>query len=126
MLTPQEETLITRPISDGKRTLRASLKVIGREIITLNGRSYDTFLVQPDLKGVNPVFEKEAGATILIWVSADERRIPIKLKSKVRVGSFTGELVGVEGVKGYDDTGMAGGGRISNLPAAVPDSFPES
>ena len=126
MLAPQERTLITRPISDGKRTLRASLKVIGRELIRLNGRSYDTFLVQPDLKGVNPVFEKEAGATILIWVSADERRIPIKLKSKVRVGSFTGELVGVEGVKGYDYTGMAGGGRISNASAAAPDSFPES
>ena len=38
MLAPQERTLITRPISDGKRTLRASLKVIGRELITLNGR----------------------------------------------------------------------------------------
>ena len=82
--------------------------------------------MQPDLKGVNPVFEKEAGATILIWVSADEHRIPIKLKSKVRIGSFTGELVDIEGVEGYDDTGMAGGGRISNAPAAAPDSFPES
>ena len=92
----------------------------------LNGRSYDTFLVQPVLKGVNPVFEKEAGAAILIWVSADERRIPIKLKSKVSVGSFTGELVGVEGVQDYDITGMAGGGRISNASDTVPDSFPES
>ena len=126
LLTLQERTLIERPVSDGKRTLRASLKVIGREIVVLNGKSYDTFLVQPDLKGVNPVFEKEAGATILIWVSADNHRIPIKLKSKVLIGSFTGELVGVEGVQGYDDTGMAGGGRISNAPAAAPDSFPES
>jgi hypothetical protein len=126
LLTLHKRTLIERPISDGKRTLRANLKVIGREMVVLNGKSYDTFLVQPDLKGVNPVFEKEAGATILIWVSADERRIPIKLKSKVRVGSFTGELVGVEGVQGYDDTGVADGGRISNAPAAAPDSFPES
>ena len=126
MLAPQERTLVTRPISDGKRTLRANLKVVGRETITLNGQSYDTFLVEPDLKGVNPVFEKEAGATILIWVSADNHRIPIKLKSKVLIGSFTGELVGVEGVQGYDDTGMAGGGRISTAPAAAPGSFPES
>lgn len=124
--TLQERTLIERPVSDGKRTLRANLKVIGREIVVLNGRSYDTFLVQPDLKGVNPVFEKEAGAAILIWVSADDRRIPIKLKSKVSVGSFTGELVGVEGVRGYDVTGIGGGGRISNASDAVPDSFPES
>jgi len=125
MLVLQERTLVTRPISDGKRTLRANLKVIGREIVVLNGKSYDTYLVQPDLKGVNPVFEKEAGATILIWVSADERRIPIKLKSKVSVGSFTGELVGIEGVQGYDDIGMAGGGRNSNAPVAVLDSLPE-
>ncbi len=124
-LALQEGVLVERPVSDGKRALRANLKVIGRETITLNGRSYDTFLVQPDLKGVNPVFEKEAGAAIQIWVSADEYRIPIKLKSKVRIGSFTGELVDVEGVQGFGRA-AADGTRISDARAGVPVGVPGS
>lgn len=124
-LALQEGVLVERPVSDGKRALRANLKVIGRETITLNGRSYDTFLVQPDLKGVNPVFEKEAGAAIQIWVSADAYRIPIKLKSKVRIGSFTGELVDVEGVQGYGRA-AADGTRISDARAGAPVGVPGS
>lgn len=103
----QEQTLIERPISDGKRALLANLEVLRKETVRLNNRSFDTFLVQPDLKDVNPVFDKKSGATILIWLSADAHRIPIKLNSQVRIGSFTGELVGVQGVKGY--SGLAGG-----------------
>jgi len=28
-----------------------------------------------------------------IWVTADDRRIPVKIKSKVKVGSFVAELI---------------------------------
>jgi hypothetical protein len=39
------------------------------------------------------VFKKSKNAKIKLWVTADSRRIPIKIKSKVKIGSFTGELV---------------------------------
>ena len=31
-------------------------------------------------------------ALVVIWVTADHRHIPVKLKSKVAVGSFVAEL----------------------------------
>jgi len=34
-----------------------------------------------------------------LWVTADKRRIPVKIKSKVVVGSFVGELVSATGLK---------------------------
>jgi len=91
---------IERPISDGLKCTVAQAEVIRRESVTANGKTYDTYLVQPDFKGVNPVFEKLAGANILVWVTADARRLPIKLASRIVLGYFTGELTAVEGVAG--------------------------
>jgi hypothetical protein len=48
---------------------------------------------------VNVVFEKSENAKIQIWVTADKRRMPVKIKSKVLVGSFVGELVSVTGLE---------------------------
>jgi len=39
---------------------------------------------------------KGSYAKIKIWITADERMIPVKLASKVVVGSFVGELVSIE------------------------------
>ncbi len=91
---------IERPISDGLKCTVAEAEVTRRESVTANGTAYDTYLVQPDFKGVNPVFEKLAGANILVWVTADARRLPIKLASRISLGQFTGELTAVEGLAG--------------------------
>ncbi|MFZ0133296.1 MAG: DUF3108 domain-containing protein [Desulfobacterales bacterium] len=121
----QEQTLIERPVSDGKRALLANLEVLRKETVWLNNRSVETFLVQPDLKEVNPVFDKKSGATILIWLSADAHRIPVKLNSQVRIGSFTGELVGVQGVG--DSYGLAVGDGLKPMAVAgVSGGIPES
>lgn len=82
-----------RPITDGKKNVIGQLSVIGRETITLqNGDRYDTYLVEPKLNKVSGVFKEGKDATIRIWVTADERRIPVRVMSKVVVGHFIGEL----------------------------------
>jgi hypothetical protein len=48
---------------------------------------------------VGGVFEKSPDARLQLWVTADHRRLPVKLKSKVIVGSFTGELVDMSGTE---------------------------
>lgn len=87
---------IERPVSDGRKVVVATAMILKREKIRVNGVDYDTHLVEPDLKHVGGVFEKSKDAKILLWVTADERRIPVKIKSKVAVGYFTGELVSAE------------------------------
>ena len=84
---------LERPITDGKKNVIGQLNVIGRETITLqNGDRYDTYLVEPELNNVGGVFEKSKDAKISIWVTADERRIPVRVMSRVVVGHFIGEL----------------------------------
>ncbi len=89
---------IQRSVTDGKKQVLGVAHVIRNERVTVPAGTFDTFLIEPDLSHVGGVFEKSPDAKIQLWVSADHRRLPIKLKSKVIVGSFTGELVEMVGV----------------------------
>jgi hypothetical protein len=84
---------VRRPVTDGKKHVQGTATVVGQETVTVPAGTFDTYLVEPDLTHVGGVFEKSPQARIQIWVSADHRRLPVKLKSKVIVGSFSGELV---------------------------------
>ena len=87
---------IQAPVTDGKKCVIGKAKVIKREKIRVSGKTYDTFLIEPFLEHVGGVFEKSKGAKLQIWVTADERKIPVRLKSKVVVGSFVGTLISYE------------------------------
>jgi hypothetical protein len=89
---------VRRSVTDGKQHQLGIADVIRRETVSVPAGTFDTFLVEPDLAHVGGVFEKSPDAKIQVWVSADDRRLPVKLKSKVIVGSFSGELVSMVGV----------------------------
>lgn len=80
------------PATDGKKMALGRVNVIQREVIEVNGIEYDTFLLEPELGDIGGVFEKSKDAKLQIWVTADNRRIPVRIKSKVIVGSFIAEL----------------------------------
>ena len=89
----QENAEIEIPVTDGKKSVIGIGRVIKRETVKLSFGTYDTFLIEPDLKHVGGVFKKSKNAKIKLWVTADSRRMPVKIMSKVKIGSFTGELV---------------------------------
>jgi len=88
---------IQRSVTDGKKHVLGVADVVRRETVTVPAGTFDTFLIEPDLAHVGGVFEKSPDAKIQLWVTADYRRLPVKLKSKVIVGSFSGELVSLTG-----------------------------
>lgn len=94
--------VIDRPVTDGKKCVVGRVKVQGRETIRVNGRNYDTYRLDPDIKDVGGVFSKSRNAGIELWVSADHRRIPVRIKSRVAVGSFVGELISDSGAAAPD------------------------
>ncbi len=99
LFDPNKNAIIKRPVTDGKKCVVGKASVIKRETIEVAGKTYDTYLIEPDLKHVGGVFEKSKDAKIQLWVTADKRRIPVQIKSKVVVGSFVGELVSAIGLK---------------------------
>ena len=91
-------TKLKIPVTDGKKCVEGIATVIKREKITVADKTYDTFLVEPDLKHLGGVFEKSKKAKLEIWVTADTQKIPVKIKSKVIVGSFVAELISAQGL----------------------------
>jgi hypothetical protein len=94
----KENSEISVPVTDGKKNVIGRVKIVGREKVKLSSGTYDTYLLEPELKDIGGVFEKSKDAKIQVWITADERKIPVKIRSKVVVGSFVGELVSAEGI----------------------------
>lgn len=93
MLTFNVGEEMQRPVTDGKKCVIGKATVVRREKIRVPAGEFDTFLMVPELKHIGGVFKKSPDAKIELWVSADNHRIPVKLKSEVIVGSFTAELI---------------------------------
>lgn len=62
------------------------VKILGRERIKTPAGSFDCIAVEPILKA-GGIF-KNSGR-LVIWLTADERRIPVLMKSKVVIGSVS-------------------------------------
>ena len=90
---------VKRYVTDGKKSVEGVMRIVKREKITVPAGTYDTYLVKPDTKDIGGVFKKSKNTTISLWLTADYRRMPVKIKSKVAVGSFYGELEKAEGIK---------------------------
>jgi hypothetical protein len=92
-----ENSQMNRSVTDGKKIFMGHAKIVQRETITLsNGKTYDTFCLAPDMGLFGGVFEESKEAKLHVWVTADDKRIPVRIKSKVKVGHFIGELISVE------------------------------
>ncbi|EGB14839.1 hypothetical protein DND132_1632 [Pseudodesulfovibrio mercurii] len=75
-------------VSDGKVSVVGRAFVEGRETVETGIGDVDAFRVRLDIQHLSGVFKKSKDAQLYVWFSADERRIPVKVRSKVVVGSF--------------------------------------
>lgn len=89
---------IRKAVSDGKKMVIGKAKVVRREKIRVPAGKFDTFLLEPELDDIGGVFEKSKDSRIQVWITADKRRIPVKIESAVSVGRFKGELVKATGL----------------------------
>ena len=80
-------------VSDGRHCVASSAEVLRREQIEIGGEQRDAFVLAPNVDDMRGVFAKSEDAHLYIWVSADEDRVPLRIESKVIVGSFYGSLV---------------------------------
>jgi len=95
----------TRPLSVGKSVLvnivadglymKTEVKVHRTEKLKTIFGDIECLVIEPKLKG-EAVF-KQSGR-ILIWVTNDEYKIPVRLESKITIGSFVASLAKAEQV----------------------------
>ncbi len=85
--------VIEIPVTNGKRCITVKATVTRRETITIGTNVHDTYLVIPDMERLEGILGKKGEPELMIWFSADEKQVPVKIKSKVAVGSFVFDLV---------------------------------
>jgi hypothetical protein len=74
---------------DNRKSYAMEVKVHKRERIEVPAGKFDCILVEPVLKSEG-VFQSKG--SIFVWLTDDERRIPVLVKSKVPVGSISVSL----------------------------------
>lgn len=70
---------------DSRRLWQIKVFVVGREVVEVPAGVFNTIIVKPELD-YEGIF-KHTG-DIYIWLTDDQKRMPIKVKSKITVGSF--------------------------------------
>jgi hypothetical protein len=78
-------------IFDCKKLWNTEVQVLRREVIETPLGRFSTVVIKPLLSSEG-IFARTGD--MYIWLTDDERRIPVLMKSKVRVGSITATLVG--------------------------------
>jgi hypothetical protein len=78
-------------IFDCKKLWNTEVQVLRREDIKTPLGSFKTVVIKPLLKSEG-IFARTGD--MQIWLTDDERRIPVQMKSKVKIGSITATLVG--------------------------------
>lgn len=81
------------PVTDGKISVMGEAFVEDTEMLETPMGEIRCFRVRLNVKHLSGVFKKSKDAELIVWFSADNRRLPVKVKSKVVVGHFTMELV---------------------------------
>jgi hypothetical protein len=81
-------------IFGGRYRYLLELHVEGKERVTLeSGKSVEAFRIIPRLQNITKRGYAQRLNEAVIWLSADERRIPVKLQSKIVFGSVYLELI---------------------------------
>ncbi|MBA4374048.1 MAG: DUF3108 domain-containing protein [Thermodesulfovibrio sp.] len=80
-------------IFDSKKVYDAEVQVLRKERIEGPEGEVDTLVIKPIMKSEGIFYQK---GEILIWISDDDKKIPLRMKSKVKIGSVTATLTGGE------------------------------
>lgn len=67
------------------------IQVLKKERVKVPAGTFETYLLKLDFKTNHGMFKK--GGENLIWVTADDRHMPVKVSSKIGLGRFRAELV---------------------------------
>jgi len=81
---------VTINYADGKVSKPIVVKVLRKEQVTVPAGTFDTIVLEPILEETEGIFKQEG--RIWIWVTDDEKKMPVILKSKISIGDIVVQL----------------------------------
>jgi hypothetical protein len=80
----------TIDVHSGDKVYPLIVNVLKREKIKVPAGKFDCILVEPFLRGPGIFISK--GKKLQVWLTADERRIPVRMRSEIMIGHVSAEL----------------------------------
>lgn len=90
----QIDPIFQQDVSDGGQIISIRSSYLQSETIKTQLGEFRTEVIDIDPQGLRGVFKKSPDANVVLYLSEHSPAIPLKLKSKVRVGSFYAILSG--------------------------------
>ena len=78
-------------------TYSLAVKFLGRQRIDVDAGTFDCIIIEPLMKE-GGLFKSEG--RVIIWLTDDKRKIPVKVSTKVVIGSIEAELREYSGING--------------------------
>lgn len=78
-------------IFDSKKIYKAEVQVLKKEIVETPAGIFNTILIKPLIKSEGIFYRR---GDLFIWLTDDDRRIPVMLKTKVSLGAVKAVLAG--------------------------------
>ncbi len=79
------------------KTYDLDVRYVGKERVTVSAGTFDCVIVEPIIKE-GGLFKTEG--SIFIWMTDDKIKMPVKVKTKIIIGSIDAELTAYEGLAG--------------------------
>lgn len=80
-------------INNSGKTWQLEVKVLNREEVKVPVGRFDCWLIEPFLK-YEGIFQHKG--RILIWLTADEKKMPVLMRTKIALGSIDAELTEIK------------------------------
>lgn len=81
---------VTMDVFDDKKLWQVDVQVLGKERVETPVGVFNTVLVKPILK-FEGIFQRKG--EVYIWLTDDNRKMPVKMRSKITIGSISADLV---------------------------------
>ena len=80
----------TLNVFEDKKLWQVEVQVLGKEKIQTPAGVFDTIMVKPILK-FEGIFQRKGD--VYIWLTDDERKMPVRMRSKIKIGSISADLI---------------------------------
>jgi len=91
---------IQLPVMDGDDVLSYRIQVVKRETIEQQGQSWDTFQLRFEAFKQGAEEGEVEHPPIYVWLTTDDRRIPVRFASNYALGKFAGQLKTLDSIAG--------------------------
>ncbi len=97
--SPKVGDVFSIPVTDGKAFTHATVRILDGGRVRTPAGKFETLEAVAEMGDVRGVFARPDGAVIRVWITRDPPFLPVKLQSRIALGSFVAELVDAGGAQ---------------------------